>query len=142
MDLGPDTEDVVGSIVLYHNKILLVKGVGGKWSFPKGRRRENETKYEGAIREALEEAGIDLAGTRPDFTLNLRYGTYFVFNLWRHPTLSPPTTPEEILEVAWKNVQSMKGEEKNADLKFYFKEKRRGNLNHGCCWPLSTLTVN
>ena len=99
MDLGEDTQDVVGTIVLYRNKILLVRGVGGKWSFPKGRRRENETPYEGALREAKEEAGIDLTGISPDLTIHLRYGVYYLFNLWRQPDLEKPTTPEEILEV-------------------------------------------
>lgn len=131
MDLGEDTQDVVGAIVLYRNKILLVRGVGGKWSFPKGRRRENETPYEGALREAKEEAGIDLSGVTPDLTIHLRYGVYYLFNLWREPELKKPTTPEEILEVDWRNFQNMRDQQKNADLKFYFKIQRQGKLN----WP-------
>lgn len=128
MDLGEDTKDVVGAIVLYRNQILLVRGVGGKWSFPKGRRRENETSLEGAMREAKEEAGIDLSNLKPEVTLKLLYGTYYIFNLWRPPVLESPSTPEEILEVDWRSPQSMRDQEKNADLKFYFKTKKRGNL--------------
>lgn len=128
MDLGNDTEDVVGVIALYRNKMLLVRGSGGKWSFPKGRRRENETSIEGALREAREEAGLDLSGRNPDITLSLRYGVYYIFNLWRQPELLSPSTPEEVLEVAWHNFQSMKDKEKNADLKCYFKMKKQGKL--------------
>lgn len=131
MELGKDTQDVVGVIVLCGSKILLVRGVGGKWSFPKGRRREMETAYQGALREAREEAGIDLSGISPDITIQLRYGTYFLFNLWRAPQLNEPSTPEEILEVSWRSFQSMRDEQKNADLKFYFKLKKQENLNFG-----------
>lgn len=128
MELGKDTEDVVGVIALYRNKILLVRGAGGKWSFPKGRRREMETPLQGALREAQEEAGLDLSQRTPDLTLKLLYGTYFIYNLWRLPELAAPSNPEEVLEVAWHSYQTMRDQEKNADLKFYFKNKKRGNL--------------
>jgi 8-oxo-dGTP pyrophosphatase MutT (NUDIX family) len=124
MELGKDTEDVCGVIAIYRNSILLVRGTGGKWSFPKGRRRENESFLQGALREAKEEAGLDLTGISPDLTLRLRYGTYFLFNLWRLPLLEEPTTPEEILEVAWHTAASMRDKEKNADLKCYFKNQK------------------
>jgi hypothetical protein len=65
---------------------------------------------------------------KPDLTLLLRYGTYYIFNLWRLPRLEAPTTPEEILEVSWHNFQTMRDEQKNADLKCYFKMKKTGNL--------------
>ena len=124
MNLGKDTEDVVGCIIFHCNKMLLIKGSGGKWSFPKGRRREGETPLQGALREAKEEAGIDLSDRRPDMTLFLRYGTYYLFNLWRLPDLETPSTPEEVLEVAWHDMKSMEGKEKNADLKFYCKTNK------------------
>jgi 8-oxo-dGTP pyrophosphatase MutT (NUDIX family) len=133
MNLGNDTEDVVGVIALYRNKFLLVRGSGGKWSFPKGRRRENETSYQGAIREAREEAGLDLSGISPDITLNLRYGTYYIYNFWRLPELAEPSTPEEILEVDWHSFQSMRDQEKNADLKCFFKMKKQGKLSMTMC---------
>jgi 8-oxo-dGTP pyrophosphatase MutT (NUDIX family) len=123
--LGADTQEKVGVIVLYRNKILLIKGVKGFWSFPKGRRREGETAYEGALREAREEAGIDLSPYKCSVSIKLYYGTYFFYNLMRQPTLAAPSTPEEVLEVGWKNFQSVKNEEKNADLRFYFSMKRR-----------------
>lgn len=135
MNHTKDTEDVVGVIVFYRNQILLVRGVGGKWSFPKGRRQEGETPLEGALREAREEAGLDLTGISPDLTIHLLHGVYYLYNLWRLPELKPPTTPEEILEVDWRNFQSMRDEQKNADLKFYFKMKRQGKLK----WPAAVF---
>lgn len=129
MELGKDTDDIVGAIVLCQNQILLVRGIGShKWSFPKGHRRENESSLEGAVREAREEAGIDLTDIQPTLTLLLRYGTYFLYNFQHPPELDAPTTPEEIVEVAWKNYQSMKEEKKNADLRFYLKMTKPKNL--------------
>lgn len=132
MDLGEDTQEVVGVIVLHRNKILLVRGAGGKWSFPKGRRREKESPLQGAIREAREEAGIDLAGLSPDVTMLLRYGTYFLYSLKELPELAEPLTPEEVLEVGWKNYTSLKGHDKNADLRFYLRATNPKNLKHWC----------
>lgn len=119
MDLGKDTNDVVGVIVVCKGKTLMVKGRGEKWSLPKGRRREKETFLQGAIREAREEAGIDLSGISPDLTLQLRFGTYYVFNFWRTPCLKEPSTPEEVMEVGWHNSQTFGQQDANADLKFY-----------------------
>jgi len=130
MELGEDTEDVVGVIVLCKGKILLVRGTSGKWSFPKGRRRENESPLEGAIREAREEAGIDLKGVPPALTMLLRYGTYFLYDFKERPELAEPLTPEEILEIGWKNYKSLKGHDKNADLRFYLKTTNPKNLKH------------
>ena len=56
-----DTDDRVGVIVRDSNgRILIVQGVTGKYSFPKGSRKRAETEWEGAMREAWEETGIDL----------------------------------------------------------------------------------
>jgi 8-oxo-dGTP pyrophosphatase MutT (NUDIX family) len=58
-------EETVGVIVLDKGgRHLMVKGVTGKWSFPKGRQKEGEPIYEAALREAREEAGIDLIGEK------------------------------------------------------------------------------
>ncbi len=121
MNLGPDTEDVVGVIVYYKNKILVVKGSGGgKWSFPKGRRRERETHLQGAVREAREEAGIDLTPYEPNMELALRYGTYYLYNLRELPELTLPSTPEEIEQIGLHNYHTLKNCDKNADLRYYF----------------------
>jgi 8-oxo-dGTP pyrophosphatase MutT (NUDIX family) len=56
-----DTREKVGVIVYDSTgKILIVKGVGGKLSLPKGGRMRGETELEGAVREAWEETGLDL----------------------------------------------------------------------------------
>lgn len=120
-----DTLDVVGVICVEKTgKVLLVQGNGGKWSFPKGRRKENETAYQAALREALEEAGIDLAGRAVNAKIQLRYGTYYLYAFGRagdEIPLAKPLTPEEITQVKWVNTNSIEfhAEEKNADLRVY-----------------------
>lgn len=123
--LGNDTSDVVGVICIdSRGKILLVQGSGGKWSFPKGRRKENETHHQGAIREAHEEAGIDLSGIQPIFSMKLRFGMYFCYYFGvshENIKLENPLTPDEILQVEWVLTRSacFKKEDKNADLRAY-----------------------
>jgi 8-oxo-dGTP pyrophosphatase MutT (NUDIX family) len=125
MNSAKDTEDVVGVICVdRQGRVLLVQGSGGKWSFPKGRRKENETKYQGAVREALEEAGIDLTGRGVNAKIGLRYGTYYLYAFGRSGDeipLEKPQTPDEITKVAWVNTKSVDfgKEEKNADLRVY-----------------------
>ena len=120
-----DTLDVVGVICLdKFGRVLLVQGSGGKWSFPKGRRKELETSYQGAIREAKEEAGIELADRKVNVKLKLRYGTYYVYAFGRageEIPLDEPMTQDEITKVEWVNLNSQvfEKEEKNADLRVY-----------------------
>ena len=125
MNTAKDTEDVVGVICVDKmGRVLLVQGKGGKWSFPKGRRKENETSYQGAIREAKEESGIDLAGRQVNVKVSLRYGTYYLYAFGRSGheiPLQNPLTPDEITQVAWVNTKSALFDkaEKNADLRVY-----------------------
>jgi 8-oxo-dGTP pyrophosphatase MutT (NUDIX family) len=129
MNLGKDTEDVVGVICVdARGRVLLVQGKGGKWSFPKGRRKEKETNYEGAIREAREEAGIELNGRPVNVKLGLRYGTYYLYvfgRCYEDIPLEEPLTLGEVEKVMWVNLKSadFAKEEKNADLRVYMSRK-------------------
>jgi len=53
-------EKSCGMIVFNKNKVLLVHHNKGHWGFPKGHVEENETEQETAIRETLEETGVDV----------------------------------------------------------------------------------
>lgn len=123
--LGKDTKDVVGVICIdKEGKLLLVQGVGGKWSFPKGRRKEFETDHQGALREAKEEAGIDLADQTAFLLMKLRYGSYFCYFLNQDGDdlkLVKTASSDEILQAAWVFPfhQTFRWEEKNADLRAY-----------------------
>lgn len=125
MNSAKDTLDIVGVICVDRlGRVLLVRGTGGKWSFPKGRRKENETSYQGAIREAKEEAGIDLTGRPVNVKVGLRYGTYYIYVFGRSGDeipLEEPMTPDEISKVSWVNTKAaeFENEDKNADLRVY-----------------------
>lgn len=73
---------VYGSIFLCGNKVLLVKGrIAGKWSFPKGHAKDNETEFEAAKRETYEETGLNLHLF--DRILQLATGTYYLVYMAR-----------------------------------------------------------
>lgn len=93
-----DTEDRVGVIVLdVRRRLLVVEGESGKLSLPKGCRQLGETEWDGAMREAWEETGLDLESLPHVLylaKLRLRFGTYFLFHLnLDGPRL--PTQPQE-----------------------------------------------
>lgn len=123
--LGKDTKDVVGVICIdKEGKLLLVQGAGGKWSFPKGRRKELETSHQGALREAKEEAGIDLSDQTPFLSFKLRYGSYYCYYLnckGEDLKLANCLTPDEILQVGWivPSSENFRHQDKNADLRAY-----------------------
>ena len=123
--LGNDTTDVVGVICIDKSgRVLLVQGTSGKWSFPKGRRKENETSHDGAMREALEEAGINLSQMPCMLSMKLRFGTYYLYYMGvdaENVILANPLTPEEIKQVKWVYAKSpmFRKEDKNSDLRAY-----------------------
>ena len=51
------TRDIAGTIPIYKNSIVLVTNKNGKYIFPKGGVKHNETTEHAALRETLEESG-------------------------------------------------------------------------------------
>jgi 8-oxo-dGTP pyrophosphatase MutT (NUDIX family) len=57
------------------DKVLLLKKSkelfgGGKWNFPRGKKKEEETEEKCAIRETLEETGLEVSNLEKIGTLN------------------------------------------------------------------------
>jgi len=79
----PSSHKVYGSICITpQNSILLVRGRrSGKWSFPKGHKNRAETYLDCALRETVEEAGINLTGITPMAYHKLSVGEYFFFEV-------------------------------------------------------------
>ena len=66
-------------------RVLMVKHVaGGHWAFPKGHVEKGETEEQTAVREVLEETGIDAADaacTLHDWAIE---NVYDIYPRWRH----------------------------------------------------------
>ncbi len=63
-------EKSCGIIVFDDDKVLLIKHNGGHISFPKGHVEEGETSRETAVRETLEETGIEAKIISDDYYVN------------------------------------------------------------------------
>ena len=96
-----DRPDGTIEVVLQHR--ALWSDQGGTWGLPGGAVQPTETAAQGAIREAVEEAGIDPAGLTVLTERVLDHGT------WRYTTVvaratgsqDPRATDPESLEIAW-----------------------------------------
>lgn len=63
-------EKSCGIVVFDEDKVLLIKHNGGHISFPKGHVEDGETSKETAIRETLEETGIEAKIISDDYYVN------------------------------------------------------------------------
>lgn len=109
-------EIVVGSICLKENKILMIKESKkkcyGKWSFPAGRIEKNETIFEGAKRETLEETGckVELKKAFPimvknDEDLNVMLLYFLADTIVENLKYNT----DEILDIKWMDIEILKG---------------------------------
>ena len=75
----PRSQKVFGVIIVSSSKrSLIVQGrTSGIWSFPKGHITGSETSQECAMRETLEETGIDMTHHKPFMVKKLYAGEYF-----------------------------------------------------------------
>jgi 8-oxo-dGTP pyrophosphatase MutT (NUDIX family) len=116
-----DTNDKVGVIIKnFDHALLVVKGISGKYSFPKGSRKVGETDWESAAREAWEEAGIDISDMIHVGESNLKYGKYFILRL-KTRYLNCKPNEENTLSTCWmfKNELREQYYLLNADLKAF-----------------------
>jgi 8-oxo-dGTP pyrophosphatase MutT (NUDIX family) len=101
-------------------KLLVVKGNGsGIYSFPKGRQNEDETVETCAIREVMEETGIQISeeelldkkkckiGKNTYFIIEVNEDDYQIFNI---------KDTREVSEVSWKTIDELKNIICNKDI--------------------------
>ncbi len=102
-------------------KYAMVQGrYTGKWSFPKGHSNPDESPYQCAIREVVEETGIKYFPD-PVETVSLAFAQYFVFDFDEEFALLPEDD-NEIMDTRWVTLQEMADMKLNADANEY---KRR-----------------
>ena len=111
---------VYGCICISHeDRIALVKGATGKWSFPKGHMENTETALGCAARELHEETGIHLE-TANVVPLGYRKfskegGGYFVYRFTEEPTLVARNSTE-ITDGGWFSEEEIRAMPCNKDI--------------------------
>jgi 8-oxo-dGTP pyrophosphatase MutT (NUDIX family) len=126
-----DTKQRAGLIIQdAADRVLVVRGPTGKWSFPKGCLKRGESAWAGAVRETREETGLDveaLAATRQvllhKMEVPLPHGLYWIVTV-RDPAVKgmlAPTPNREVLEMEWVSVtgQTLQERNLNSDLIAY-----------------------
>jgi 8-oxo-dGTP pyrophosphatase MutT (NUDIX family) len=97
-------------------EVALVRGrKTGKWSFPKGHGKSNETPLEASVRELKEETGVDMSGEAPDNRWQTNSGTYFVFCVNGRSELEPEDICE-IMDTMWVSLDRLQDVNGNKDI--------------------------
>jgi 8-oxo-dGTP pyrophosphatase MutT (NUDIX family) len=103
---------------------VLVQGrYSGKWSFPKGHSKWNETPLECARREIAEETGIEEL-PEPIKYIKAASSHYYVFDLKERITFQPKDN-FEVMNVKWVKIEEMRLLELNAGIHHYLKRIKR-----------------
>ncbi len=112
-------EIIAGIVILKDNKLLMVreakKECKGKWAFPAGHIEKNETIFDGAKRELLEETGCkaELKKVFPIIVHNTDRSflmIHFLANLIEENTLN--YNKNEIEETKWISIDEIKSMDK------------------------------
>lgn len=98
------TEGAGGVVVNDEGKVLLIRHYNGTWVFPKGHVDPGETPLEAALREVVEEAGVECHCPDPRTTFSTNYVnargearqiTWFLLRTKAsEPEMSEPLFPE------------------------------------------------
>lgn len=94
-----------------------------KWSFPKGHKQCGESYLECALRETLEETGLDLGGEVPVSFQRLSVGEYYFFEV-EEVALSPADT-DEIVDARWMSLSEIRSSSCNVDVNNFLLRMRR-----------------
>ena len=101
-------------VLLYDEKctsVLLVQSRGNLWGIPKGTLEENETFHDAAIREVMEETGINLTGIKMDtyFKVPGQKCTYFFVNYDKcHVEIQHDVHSNDANSIGWIKLECLK----------------------------------
>jgi len=117
-----------GGIIKSQNtgKYLLVKGITGKWSFPKGHIELNETPYECAKREIYEETGLIIENIN---LMNIIFvSLYYYFDITLETEFdTSPKDLNEIKDIKWFLPEETVNIKKNQDVNRFFHKLLKAN---------------
>ena len=123
----PQSHKVYGCVCMSPaNRVLLVKGRrSGKWSFPKGHKNGSETYLACALRETVEETGLDLSRMKPMACHKLSAGEYYFFEL---DSEIEPTVKDtgEVEAAEWFTLEEMAELPSNVDVSCFLSRMNRG----------------
>ena len=131
-----DANQVFGCILESHEgRILLVQGrKSGKWSFPKGHPLEDETPFECAQRELIEETGL-CAPAYPTTIHQLATGVYYHYKVGEE-LIGEPEDTNEVIDLRWVSVDEMRHMSVNIDVNTYLRrtQSRRPSIPQKIQW--------
>ena len=109
-NMEDDAPDLTAGVIVFDNAMnfLLVKQrKNGIWSFPKGSVKYGETMFDGALREAFEETGIDFSSDKYisiyiDMNYNKKLHLYIYKSLMNYKSI-PVKTTQDTCDYIWLN---------------------------------------
>jgi len=125
----PGKVEVYGAIIHSRStdKYCLVEGrSSGKYSFPKGHVKEDESPFECVGREIGEEIGIDSL-PMPQKGIPLRVGYYYFFDIPNEWPLNPRDM-NEIGTAGWYSLEEMESMNLNIDANVFRTQQSRSNI--------------
>lgn len=112
-DFGPYVHNIprAGTFIhtQYPKRVLLVQSYNGKWGPPKGRLEDGETGYECAVRETVEETGIDIEKYIDPCNHKMLKGKWDIYNIQLAASLPLKLTDStEITGIGWMTPQCIR----------------------------------
>jgi len=97
-----------GAFLYDKNKILLIQSRGNLWGPPKGTINPNETTQQCAVREVLEETGIDITSQCFDNFFKIKNTTYFYIKIKHSEVFIQNNTQDnDATGIAWVNISCL-----------------------------------
>ena len=104
--------------IIENFKILVVKGVSGIWSFPKGRCMPNEEEEACAKREVYEETGLEIDNLKDKKKFKIGRNIYFKYDCVENQfTNFTVHDTNEVEEVSWKSIKELRQIVCNKDIR-------------------------
>jgi len=104
--------------IIENFKILVVKGVSGIWSFPKGRCMPNEEEEACAKREVYEETGLEIDNLKDKKKFKIGRNIYFKYDCIENEfTEFTVHDTNEVEEVSWKSINELRQMVCNKDIR-------------------------
>ncbi len=122
----PSNHKVYGTVCITpDNTILVVKGRrSGKWSFPKGHKLRSETYINCALRETLEETGVNLQNREHRCYQKMSAGEYYFFDV-EEELETRVNDSTEVVEAAWLSPTELENLECNVDVNYWLSRRNR-----------------